>query len=412
MNYQNQKMATFIKFKRLENSISHREFAKQIYVSHGMVNNIENAKLLSLDQHLDNIFDCFHLKISEYTDQDEEMIQKVHQIIHQGIYHELPIEYEMILNQLYFDGIENTYLFIYYQLVKTFLYAKDYNHDEWLKKYFPIFDIIIYQFDKYIQQYYFVLKCSYYKERRMFSLCDEIGMSLCVEEMDEAMKGLHYHLIALRYMYEGNISLEFQNMNLAIKYCEYSNNQRRLISLRTIECDIYEKLGQVEKVIEILKKSIKKMNEIKFDGLKYIFLSNLGISFIRIKDFDKAIYYLNQSIQINNDNLDLFYLVYSYMNIGEKKKASKLVESRYQVGCFSEVYYSLLEWCAQTIKRPYTKKCEKLLQDIYTNHYKIASIDAKKMILRLLIDHYKHQDNLYMVCQYQKEFINLIGGDL
>lgn len=412
MNYQNQKMATFIKFKRLENSISHREFAKQIYVSHGMVNNIENAKLLSLDQHLDNIFDCFHLKISEYTDKDEEMIQKVHQIIYQGIYHELPIEYEMILNQLYFDGIENTYLFIYYQLVKTFLYAKDYNHDEWLKKYFPIFDIIIYQFDKYIQQYYFVLKCSYYKERRMFSLCDEIGMSLCVEEMDEAMKGLHYHLIALRYMYEGNISLEFQNMNLAIKYCEYSNNQRRLISLRTIECDIYEKLGQVEKVIEILKKSIKKMNEIKFDGLKYIFLSNLGISFIRIKDFDKAIYYLNQSIQINNDNLDLFYLVYSYMNIGEKKKASKLVESRYQVGCFSEVYYSLLEWCAQTIKRPYTKKCEKLLQNIYINHYKIASIDAKKMILRLLLDHYKYQDNLYMVCQYQKEFINLIGGDL
>lgn len=412
MNYQNQKMATFIKFKRLENSISHREFAKQIYVSHGMVNNIENAKLLSLDQHLDNIFDCFHLKISEYTDQDEEMIQKVHQIIYQTIYYELPLDDEESFSSIYFEGIENTYLFIYYQLMKTCLYARHYINDSWLKKYFIIFDTIIYQFDEVIQQFYFILKYGYYKEKREFKLCDDIEKNFNLEVMDDAMKGIHYHLIALRYMYEGNITLEFEYFNFAKKYCEYSKNQRRLISLRTIECDIYEKLGQAEKVIEILEKSIKKMNEIHFESLKYTFLSNLGIAYFQVNDFIKAIDYLNQSMKVNNDNLDLFYFIYSYMNIGEKKKASKLVESRYQVGCFSEVYYSLLEWCAQTIKRPYTKKCEKLLQDIYINHYKIASIDAKKMILRLLIDHYKHEDNLFLVCQYQKEFINLIGGEL
>lgn len=412
MNYQNQKMATFIKFKRLENSISHREFAKQIYVSHGMVNNIENAKLLSLDQHLDNIFDCFHLKISEYTDQDEEVIQKVHQIIYQTIYYELPLDDEESFSSIYFEGIENTYLFIYYQLMKTCLYARHYINDSWLKKYFIIFDTIIYQFDEVIQQFYFILKYGYYKEKREFKLCGDIEKNFNLEVMDDAMKGIHYHLIALRYMYEGNITLEFEYFNFAKKYCEYSNNQRRLISLTTIECDIYEKLGDINKMINIFKHSIQKMDEIHFESLKYTFLSNLGIAYFQVNDFIKAIDYLNQSMKVNNDNLDLFYLIYSYMNIGEKREAIKLLENRYTVKCFHEVFYDLLNWCYQTLKRPYTKKCEYILQSIYKKYYSYVSIDTKKLILKLLIKHYEYQDNYFLIHQYQKVYIDIVGGNL
>ena len=97
MNYNLEKMSTFIKINRLEISMTQRDFSNKIYVSHELIDSIENAKLHSLDQHINNIFNCFELDYSKYTDQDEDWVERIYQIIHQIIYFELLIENEVTL---------------------------------------------------------------------------------------------------------------------------------------------------------------------------------------------------------------------------------------------------------------------------------------------------------------------------
>lgn len=408
MKYHAKKLSIFIKFKRYENSMSQREFAEKIYVSRSLIDSIENGKLMKLDQHVHNIFECFHLDENQYRDDDQDIVGKFHEIIHQSIFYELPLNVEETLQQIYFLGIESTYLYLYYQLLKVCLYAHKYINDSILEKYFPIFDFFIEQFDKIIQEYYAISKYVYFKERRLFDLCVLDDHNQNFQKMDDIMKSYYYHAFAVRYMYQGDFALEFHYLNLAKEYCEKTGNLRRCIALTTIECDIYERLGNMDMVIELLKKNLVYMEEIHFMNLYDTFLSNLGITNYRIGDYINTVFYLEQSFIKNFDNLDLFYLVYSYMKLDNKMKVIELLQYHYQVKCFDEVFYDLLEWCRKSVKRPYTKKCEYLLQKIYKRYYKNTSLNTKVVILEMLIQHYEHHQDYYKVSTYQKELIELL----
>lgn len=59
-------------------------------------------------------------------------------------------------------GIENTYLYLYYRLIETCLFARQYKNDEFVLKYFSIFDLIIDKFDKRIFEFYQIIKYKLY----------------------------------------------------------------------------------------------------------------------------------------------------------------------------------------------------------------------------------------------------------
>lgn len=195
-----------------------------------------------------------------------------------------------------------------------------------MRKYL-IFDLIIDKFDKRIFEFYQIIKYTFYKERRKFDLCalDDEFIESC--SMDDEMKAMYYYTFSLRYMYEGNIFDEYKYLNLAKEFCKKTQNTKRLIGLTTVECDCYEKLGDLNKVISILNGSLAKIEENQFYEHKYIFMSNAGITYCRMKNYEKAIEYLSDSFKHNDDNLDLFYLIYSYMSIGNKDKAIELLKN-------------------------------------------------------------------------------------
>ncbi|WP_270526510.1 tetratricopeptide repeat protein [Longibaculum muris] len=224
-------------------------------------------------------------------------------------------------------GIENTYLYLYYRLIETCLFARQYKNDEFVLKYFSIFDLIIDKFDKRIFEFYQIIKYTFYKERRKFDLCALDDEFIESYSMDDEMKAMYYYTFSLRYMYEGNIFDEYKYLNLAKEFCKKTQNTKRLIGLTTVECDCYEKLGDLNKVISILNGSLAKIEENQFYEHKYIFMSNAGITYCRMKNYEKAIEYLSDSFKHNDDNLDLFYLIYSYMSIGNKDKAIELLKN-------------------------------------------------------------------------------------
>ena len=117
----------------------------------------------------------------------------------------------------------------------------------------------------------------------MFNKCVLNDKNVNFDMMNNDMKSYYYHAYALRYMYEGDFYKQFKYFNLANEYCLKMNNQKRLIALKIIECDIYEKLGDMNKVIDILYSNIKKIDEINFTSMKYVFISNLGIEYFKIK---------------------------------------------------------------------------------------------------------------------------------
>lgn len=408
MDYHVKRMSLFIKFKRMEIGISQRDFAKSIFVSRSLIDNIENGKLTSLNHHIDNIFECFGLDKSQYIDDDYDFIKRFYTVIHRVIYYDLDKNPQDIIDEFYFKGIENTYLYIYYQLLKTCLYSREYLNDEFLFKYIPLFENIIDQFDLLIQQFFQITKYIYYKEKGMFNKCVLNDKNVNFDMMNNDMKSYYYQAYALRYMYEGDFYKQFKYFNLANEYCLKMNNQKRLIALKIIECDIYEKLGDMNKVIDILYSNIKKIDEINFTSMKYVFISNLGIEYFKIKNYAYAIQCLKVSFLKNNDNLDLFYLILSHMLLDNKNEVKRLLNYQYQVECFNEIYYELIEWCSKAYQRPYTKKCQYILERIYKRYFASSSYDAKKLILNLLIDNYEHHEDYQRVNNYQKELIKLL----
>ena len=231
MDYHVKRMSLFIKFKRMEIGISQRDFAKSIFVSRSLIDNIENGKLTSLNHHIDNIFECFGLDKSQYIDDDYDFIKRFYTVIHRVIYYDLDKNPQDIIDEFYFKGIENTYLYIYYQLLKTCLYSREYLNDEFLFKYIPLFENIIDQFDLLIQQFFQITKYIYYKEKGMFNKCVLNDKNVNFDMMNNDMKSYYYHAYALRYMYEGDFYKQFKYFNLANEYCLKMNNQKRLIAL-------------------------------------------------------------------------------------------------------------------------------------------------------------------------------------
>tara|TARA_Y100000590_G_scaffold440478_1_gene565894 strand:- start:1340 stop:1900 length:561 start_codon:yes stop_codon:yes gene_type:complete len=116
------------------------------------------------------------------------------------------------------------------------------------------------------------------------------------------------------FNYADNLFKEKKFKESAKKYEDILKNNPNLISVKNNLGLCYEGLGEFKKAIDLFKNCVEARQEI-------IFLNNAARVLFRVKDYENSIIYLENSIKMNNNQINIIELLtaaYNQLNLANK----------------------------------------------------------------------------------------------
>lgn len=211
-----------------------------------------------------------------------------------------------------------------------------------------------------------------------------------------------YNLIGLCEYFRGNLESAIENYKISVKYFnesnEFVNSSKPLNNI----ANIYSDSGEYEKAMRYLEDAINIVDKYGLLKLKVVFLNNIGEVYMHICNFDKAQDYFEEARNIAIDVGDINGEFLANVNLGIVYLLTNRYDKAY--GCF-------------TILVKEYSKCENIRFDILCQYYDFLGEfyatfgkwkEAKEWSLKGMEMSKEYNISLYLMSKARLAFINCI----
>lgn len=384
-----------IAFKRKEMGINLENCAKTFSMSKSNLSRIENGKTTVSKPTIERFESYYDIDLGADRCHIEEMENKF------KIIYECIIQYQLFekyskewLEEP--ESIKRTCLYPMYILGKVFVAMFQVDDEVFIKKYTPIFDDLIGEYDVFYQRTFYVARASYFYRTARYHEALEILDYLDEHfEHDDLFDSVFYHLKAMCISCVKGKDETLELLIKAIHYNDRTNNMKRL-TMCWIMMGAHRRLERnYEAALECDLLTLERIKYLGFEQCYMVIYNNIAWNYYLLGRYKESYeyYLLCETYEADSDIYFMLALL-NYRFKHNEQARQYIVKGRSCKNKRSESFSYLLDWLEYMMNKRFSKKAEKVLLQCLNKCEFTIHTDSRNHIYHILKEHYRCTNNM------------------
>lgn len=400
----------FFATQRESLDIPMKSVAVDLNISVSKLSRIENDKFIITDDIFNSLLDSYHISLEEFKQADKEYEQLFYSILDCvciGInenfdfiedlnnldrkYQSVKVPTSFIIRFI----VYSTY-FSYNLLDRQLIYYMEQLY-EWILNNLHFFSSIVQKIF-----YIFCGEMFYFKRNYSMARNDLIKAKNNYQSLGKYDVILYGTLLKVLAKVGNDINC-YHYYNNFINLCVHNGLNNRLLSGKINFSTFLRSMNQYNFALENDLECLNQLSNGNYNiNLQNVTLFNIGIDYKFLHKYDKALEYIEKTIEYWNDYESYFELCYCFYKCGNIVDVKKNIKKAKMLKEKPNTYLYLINWL-QFIIRGFLEKAEEVLMNVYNEEYNNSSMTTKRLFLILLSEQYVLMGDYELAYKYSDQ---------